>query len=113
VTERPGRPALPGRPRWMAVAFIAGVLLVALVATRACQERDIRIDDDQARATALEAIDFEPEKTSTRFVRRGVRSHPYYAISFSRGAEGQPGARLVTVLVDARGGDVEEVNVDY
>ena len=108
------RPAarLGGRPRWAGIAFIAVMLLLALVATRACQERDVRISDEQAIATARKSIDFEPDRTSVRFLRRGVRSHPYYAISFTRGRQGEADARLVTVLVDARGGDVEEVNVE-
>jgi hypothetical protein len=113
VSSRPGRPTLSGRPRWAGLAFVAVFLLLALVASRACQDQDTRIDDEQAVATAREAIDFEPERTSVKFLRQGVGSHPYYAISFSRGREGEPGARLATVLVDARGGDVEDVNVDY
>ncbi len=45
-----------------------------------------------------------------RFLRQGVRSRPYYAISFSAGTQGQPGYRVTTVLVDARSGEVAEVN---
>ena len=108
-----GRPRRPSRPRWIGLAFIAALLLMALVATRACQDRDVRIDDRQAIAAARAAIDFEPERTAVKFLRQGVGAQPAYAVSFSRGRKGEPDARLVTVVVDARAGDVEDVNVDY
>ena len=110
---RPERPERPNRTRWAGIAFIAVVLLAALVVSRACQEQDVRIEDDQALAAALEAVDFEPEHTSVKFLRRGVRSFPYYAVSLSRGRQGEPDARLATVLVNARSGKVEDVDVNY
>jgi hypothetical protein len=99
----------PPRGRWAVIAFVAVVLLAAVVVTRTCGQEDVRIDEDQAVVAAREAIDFEPERTSVRFVRQGVRSQPYYAISFQRGREGEDGYRLTTVLVDARSGDVADV----
>lgn len=100
---------LPPRSRWAVLGFIAVVLLAAALVTRTCGQEDVRVDEEHAVAAAREAIDFEPERTSIRFVRQGVRSHPYYAISFQRGREGQDGHRLTTVLVDARSGTVAEV----
>ena len=108
-----GRATRPRPTPRAGIIFVAVLLLAALLVTRGCQDRDVRIDDEQAVATAREAIDFEPERTAVKFLRQGVRSQPAYAVSFSRGREGEPEARLVTVLVDAREGDVEEVNVDY
>jgi hypothetical protein len=110
---RPERPKEPDRPRWVGFAFVAFFLIAAFLVMRGCQERDVRIDDQQALATARDAVDFEPDRTSVRFVRQGLRSYPFFAVSLSLGQEGQPGARRATVLVDARSGDVAEINRDY
>jgi hypothetical protein len=98
------------RPRWAGLAFIGFFLLAALVVTQTCQEQDVRIDEERAVATARKEIDFDPDKTAVRFVRQGVPSRPYYAVSFSIGREGEADHRLTTVLVDARSGQVAEIN---
>jgi hypothetical protein len=110
VSSGGGGRGLPPRSRWAGIAFIGGLLLVALIVTRTCASQDNLVSDDEAVAVARAQIDFEPEQTSVRFLRQGVPSRPYYAVSFSTGTDGQPGYRLTTVLVDANTGKATEVN---
>jgi hypothetical protein len=110
VSSGSGGRGLPPRSRWVGVAFIGGLLLLALIFTRTCGSQDNLVSDDQAVAAARAEIDFEPERTSVRFLRQGIPSRPYYGVSFSAGTQGQPGYRVTTVLVDARSGEVTEVN---
>jgi hypothetical protein len=92
------------------MAFVGGLLLLALVVSRTCGSQDKQISQEQAVAAAQAEIDFEPDHTAVRFLRQGVPSRPYYAISFSAGTKGEPGYRLTTVVVDARTGAVTQVN---
>jgi hypothetical protein len=113
VSTGSGRSGLPPRSRWAILAFVGGLLVLALVVSRTCGSQDKQISSEQAVATAQAEIDFEPEHTSVRFLRQGVPSRPYYGVSFSAGTEGQPGYRVTTVLVDARTGQVTEVNREH
>ncbi len=110
MSSEGGWRGLPPRSRWAGIAFVGGLLLVALIVTRTCASQDNLVGDDEAVAAARAQIDFEPEQTSVRFLRQGVPSRPYYAVSFSAGTEGEAGYRLTTVLVDANSGEVTEVN---
>jgi hypothetical protein len=109
VSDAGGR-GLPPRSRWAVLAFVGGLLLLALVVSRTCGSQDKQISSEQAVAAAQAEIDFEPDHTAVRFLRQGVPSRPYYGVSFSAGTEGQPGYRLTTVLVDARTGQVTQVD---
>jgi hypothetical protein len=113
VSSGGGGRGLPPRSRWVGIAFIGGLLLVALIATRTCASQDNLVSDDEAVAAARAQIDFEPEQTSVRFLRQGVPSRPFYAVSFSAGTDGEPGYRLTTVLVAAGSGEVTEVNREH
>jgi hypothetical protein len=113
VSSASGGRGLPPRSRWAGIAFIGGLLLVALIVTRTCGSSDNLVSDDEAVAAARAEIDFEPQQTSVRFLRQGVPSRPYYAVSFSAGTEGQPGYRNTTVLVDASSGEVTDVNREH
>jgi hypothetical protein len=113
VSSASGGRGLPPRSRWAGIAFIGGLLLVALIVTRTCGSSDNLVSDDEAVAAARAEIDFEPEQTSVRFLRQGVPSRPYYAVSFSAGTEGQPGYRNTTVLVNASSGEVTDVNREH
>lgn len=113
MSSSSGGRGLPPRSRWVGIAFIAGILLLAVIVTRTCGAEDVKINDEEAVATAKAAVDFDAERTAVRFVRQGVRSQPYYAVSLSSGTEGQSGYRLTTVLVDARSGEVAEITREH
>ena len=96
------RPELP--PRRTIVIVIALLLVAALIASRGCQQQENSIGKERAVEIARAQIRYEPEHVAVRFMRRGVPSRAYWAVSL-------PGEnRITTVLIDARSGTVVEVN---
>lgn len=94
------------------VVLVLGALLVLAAATGFLRsDRGIEVSQDQAVDIARVQVDFVPEQTAVRMVRRGFNSTPFWAVSLSIPApEGQGYQRLTTVLVHAGTGDVVEVN---
>lgn len=93
-----------------AVLGLGAVLVVVAVTGFFRADRGIAVTKEQAVAVAEQQIDFEPERTNVRLVRRGFGSIPYWAVSVSIPAPGGGFEELVTVLVDARSGQVAEIN---
>jgi hypothetical protein len=94
------------------------VALVALtfVASRSCQQDQVRITKEQAIATAKQRVAFKPTHTIVRLLRQGVQSRPNWIVSLSvPRAHAQSAARefkeLAIVRVDANTGKVVDVKV--
>lgn len=105
------RAATPRKARGAKLVIGFGALLLVLAVSGVLNvDRGISIEKDDAIAIARARIDFEPERTSVRLVRKGFRSTPFWAVSFSIPATGGGFERLTTVLVDARSGEIAEVN---
>jgi hypothetical protein len=94
------------------VAIVVGVLLLALVVSRACTGRGSEISEEEAVAIARREVTYQPDRTMVRFVRRGApRARPFWAVSLSTlDSEGKLD-RVTVVLVDARTRAVTEVRV--
>jgi hypothetical protein len=94
------------------VAFIVAVLAVAFVAAQTCQKSQIRVDKDEAIATAEAQVNFKPKREQVRLLRQGLNSKPYWIVSLST-----PGKRegtfhnLVVVRVDANTGKVADIKL--
>jgi hypothetical protein len=102
------RRGLRDRPLGKAVLLLA-VLLLAFVASRSCAAPGTRISQDEAVAIAKRQIDYEPEKVQVRFLKRGLQSRPFWAVSLSTvGPDGRL-ERTTVVVVNARSGDVDEI----
>jgi hypothetical protein len=103
-------PSRPFRDRPLGrIVILLVVLAIALFAARTCASRDSDISQDEAIEIAEQEIDFEPDRTMVRFTPRGIRSRPYWAVSFSvLDASDQP-ERITVVLVNAVTGEVEEI----
>jgi hypothetical protein len=99
-----GRRELP--PRRTIIALIVILFVGAFVVSRSCQKRESGIGKERAVAIARAQIDYEPERVAVRFMRRGIPSRGYWAVSLP----GKDPPRLTTVVVSARSGDVVEVN---
>ena len=92
------------------MAVIAGVLALAFVAAQTCQKSQIRVDKDQAIATAKDRIDFTPRRTQIRLLRQGIASKPYWIVSLSIPTERDNVFRkLALVKIDANTGKVDSV----
>lgn len=93
-------------PRRTIVLLVAILLVAAFVVSRSCQAREVAIDKERAMAIARGQIDYKPSHVAVRFVRRGIPSHGYWAVSLP----GTDPPRITTVLVNAASGAVVEVN---
>jgi hypothetical protein len=82
------------------------VLLAAFLVARGCAAADKQVSSERAVEIAREAAPFKPDNVQVRFLRRGVPSRGYWAVSLSTvDADGRLNRTLV-VLVDARTGDI-------
>jgi hypothetical protein len=89
---------------------VLGVLVLAFVVARGCQQSQVRITKEQAVATAEREVDFEPRRTQVRLLRQGLNSRPYWIVSLSTpGREADTFSRLAVVKIDANDGEVADV----
>jgi hypothetical protein len=88
---------------------------LAFVASRSCQQDQVRITKEQAIATAEGQVDFEPTREQVRLLRQGLNSKAYWIVSLSipRGdqLDTQEFAELAIVRVDANTGKVADVKL--
>jgi NAD(P)H-flavin reductase len=93
------------------VLVIVGVLVVAFVVARGCQQSQIRITKQQAVATATRAVDFNPRGMTVRLLRQGLNSKPAWFVNLSVPGEAAGSIRRLSVVeVDANTGEVVEIS---
>ena len=95
---------------------MVGLAALTFVASRSCQQDQIRITKQQAIATAERQVQFDPTRVQIRMLRQGLNSRPNWVVSLSI-----PDSRAVTpeqkfkelalVRVDANTGKVVDVKV--
>jgi NAD(P)H-flavin reductase len=92
------------------VLVIVGVLVLAFVVARGCQQSQVRISKETAIVTAKREVDFSPRRTNVRLLRQGINSKPYWYVNLS--IPGQQGStrRLSVVKIDANTGKVVEID---
>ena len=99
-------------PRWLRVGAIAGLIAVTFVASRSCQQSQIRLTKTEAITKAQRRIDFNPTRVQVRLLRQGLGSHPFWIVSLSIPRKQQDTfAQLAVVRVDANTGKVTSVAV--
>jgi hypothetical protein len=95
--------------------FVAIVLLAAFVVSQSCQKSQIRVNKDQAIATAERQIKFEPTRTQVRLLRQGLNAKPNWIVSLSipkgDSLNTQQFKELAVVRIDANTGKVIDVKV--
>ena len=101
-----------GRLDRKAVAVLVVLFGAALLFSQSCQQSQVRVSQEQAIETARGQVSFTPRRTQIRFVRQGIDSKPFWAISMSVTGRDGTVARLATVRVDANTGRVAAVNDD-
>ncbi len=99
----------------MRVGVVVFLLLLAFVASRSCQQDQVRITKEQAIAMAERQVDFDATRKQVRLLRQGLNSKAYWIVSLSipRGREldTQEFSELAVVRVDANTGKVTDVRV--
>jgi hypothetical protein len=96
--------------------LIVLLFAVTFLASRSCQQDQVRITKDQAIATAKLQIQFAPTRTQIRLLRQGLSARPNWIVSLSiPRAHPQSAAtefrELAVVRVDANTGKVVDVKV--
>lgn len=93
-------------PRRTIIALIAILFVAAFVVSRSCQKREVQISKERAVEIAREQIKYKPQRVAVRFVRRGIPSRGYWAVSLP----GTDPPRITTVVINAASGAVVEIN---
>jgi peptidase YpeB-like protein len=84
------------------------VLLAAFLVSRSCGASERTVSEEQAIEIAREHSGFQADRVQVRYLRQGVESIPYWAVSlYDVNANGRP-TRFEVVMVDARTGTVRE-----
>jgi len=117
VERRPNDNVRGGKPisRNRAIIFVVMAIglftLAAFGVLRA--DSDVDVTKDEAIATAVAAIDFEPETVDARLIREGFVMQPVWAVSLSvptNGGGPEDFDELATVEIDARNGEIIRVS---
>jgi hypothetical protein len=102
------------RPTRGRIIVLIGLVVLAAVVAKSCQQAQIRITKEQAIAIADRQVDFEPGSTQIRMLRQGLNRKLFWFVSLSDpigSAEHPQGfTRFVVVEIDANTGKVEDVN---
>ena len=98
------------------MGVVAGLVALTFVASRSCQQDQIRISKEQAIATAERQVKFDPTRVQVRMLRQGLNSRPNWVVSLSipEGRAVTPEQKfkeLALVRVDANTGKVVDVKV--
>jgi hypothetical protein len=93
-----------------------GLVALTFVASRSCQQDQIRITKEQAIATAERQVKFDPTRVQVRMLRQGLNSRPNWVVSLSIPRRGTTIAQeefkeLALIRVDANTGKVVDVKV--
>jgi hypothetical protein len=100
----------PVHVTWPRVLVIVGVLVLAFVVAKSCQQSQVRVTKEQAIATAKREVDFTPRIANVRLLRQGLSSKPFWFVNLSAGRNADLPRRLSVVKIDANTGKVEEVD---
>jgi hypothetical protein len=103
-----------GHPLWVKVAFVGGMLILAFLVSRGCQDEQVQISSDEAVEVARAEVDFEPTDTQIRLLRQGINREPFWFVSLGLESKRDPDifARLAVVKIAAETGEVIEIEED-
>jgi hypothetical protein len=98
------------RPTWPRVLVLVGLLVLAFVVAKGCQDRDVTVSQEEAVVSAQEQIDFEPRYTQVRLLRQGLNRKAYWFVSLSvpigfAGDRPDLFSELAVVKIDAESGE--------
>jgi hypothetical protein len=91
------------------VALLLLVLAAAFLVSRSCGSSETEVSKEEAIEIAREEVAFTPERTQVRYLKRGLQSQAFWAVSLSTLDEAGVTDRVVVVLVDTTTGEIEEI----
>jgi hypothetical protein len=102
------------KPTWPRLVGLAVILVLAFVAARGCQDREVKVTQEEAVATAKKQVDFKPSYIQVRLLRQGLNRKAYWFVSLSipigfSGDRPDLFAALSVVEIDARSGEVTSI----
>ena len=102
------------KPTWPRVLVLAGILVLAFVVAKGCQDEQVEVTQDEAVEIANEQVDFDPTYTQVRLLRQGIQRQPFWFVSLSipigfSGDRADLFRRLAVVQIDTRDGDVVSI----
>jgi predicted sulfurtransferase len=89
--------------------LLAAVLVAAFVASKSCASRETKVSQAEAVEIAKRQVDYTAARIITRFIPRGVKSRPTWAVSLERRDVSAGVAPTTIVVIDARDGHVIEI----
>jgi hypothetical protein len=92
--------------------LVALLLLLPLtfLASRSCGDTRHAVSQSEAVGIARAEVAYRPDGTNVRFVRRGIPSRSYWAISLWQLAADGTRTHVTVVVIDAETGEVTQVN---
>ena len=96
-------------PRLVALLLL---LPLTFLASRSCGDTSHQVTQSEAVAIAKRQIDYRPDGANVRFVRRGIPTVAYWAVSLWQQAPGGGHTNVTVVVVDAQTGHVTQLDRD-
>jgi hypothetical protein len=102
------------KPTWPRIAVLAGILVLALVVAKGCQDRQVKLTQEEAVEKAKEVVDFKPTYIQVRLLRQGINRKAFWFVSLSipigfQGDRADLFAALSVVEIDATSGEVTSI----
>jgi hypothetical protein len=92
--------------------LVALLLLLPLtfLASRSCGDTRHQLTQSEAVGIARGEVTYRPDGTNVRFVRRGIPSRSYWAVSLWQQAPDGSRTHVTVVVIDAETGEVTQLN---
>jgi hypothetical protein len=110
-----GKPGETDRsPTWPRVLVLVGLLALAFVVAKGCQDEQVQVTQEEAIEIAKAEVDFEPTYTQVRLLRQGIDRQAFWFVSLSvpigfSGDRPDLFAALSVVEIDSKTGEVTSV----
>jgi hypothetical protein len=104
-----GRRALRSRVDLRLVALLL-LLPLTFLASRGCGDTHHQVTQSDAVGIARGEVNYRPDGTNVRFVRRGLPPRSYWAVSLWQQAADGTRTHVTVVVIDAQTGEVTQIN---
>ena len=110
-----GKPGQTDRsPTWPRVLVLVGVLALAFVVAKGCQDEQVQLTQEEAVAKAEAEVDFTPTYTQVRLLRQGINRQAFWFVSLSvpigfSGDRPDLFKELAVVQIDSATGEIASV----